>query len=257
MKTAIVLLTRGYKDIRKYEDLIKRNTCISRYLKDTSMDILIFHEGNMLEDHANLIHSKTPCLNIKFINIREKNKAFLKSKEQVPVHHDVTSFGIGYRHMCSFWFVNFWNYVEEYDAILRIDEDCFIEFDINQLFYTMQSESKVAIYGTWSRDEEFVTKELNNFTYLFFKNIIKQIIPRRSPSGPYTNVIALNLQELRKNELLKKYIEYVDRSNAIYMYRWGDLPLWGEVLTYFYDKDAQLNLKELKYYHGSHNIKIN
>jgi len=257
MKTAIVVLTRGYSDVKKYEELIKRNECIFHCLKDKTMDILIFHEGNIVETHATLILSKTPHLNLKFININDKNKAFLKSKEQVPVHPEVSFFGIGYRHMCSFWFVNFWNYLEEYDAILRIDEDCFIKFDIDQVFDKMKRDSKVAIYGNWSDDDAFVTKEMNSFTAIFFKKILNKNIPLRRPSGPYTNVIALNLEELRKNELLKKYIEYVDRSNGIYMYRWGDLPLWGEVLTYFYDKGMHSNSTELKYYHGSHNVEVN
>ena len=48
-KNAVVVLTRGYNDSRKYQSLIKRNISIALHLKDTqNTDILIFHEGNII-----------------------------------------------------------------------------------------------------------------------------------------------------------------------------------------------------------------
>jgi hypothetical protein len=257
MRKAIVVLTRGYKDVNSYASLMKRNTCISKSLKDKTMDILIFHEGNILANHQDVIKTTTTELNIKFINVKEKNRAFLKDKEKIKMYPRTNDFGIGYRHMCSFWFVDFWNYMDEYDAILRIDEDCFIDFDVEQIFQQMEKENKIALYGNWSLDHDFVTKELNKFTSLFFKKFVNKRIFPRGPSGPYTNVIALNLRELSKNKLLKKYIEYVSNSNAIYIYRWGDLTLWGEVLTYFYETKDYANLNNIIYYHESHNSQVN
>jgi hypothetical protein len=35
------------------------------------------------------------------------------------------------------------------------------------------------------------------------------------------------------------------------------LPLWGETLYYLYDKEDYSELKNLKYYHISHNEKVN
>jgi len=43
----------------------------------------------------------------------------------------------------------------------------------------------------------------------------------------------------------------VDKSNNIYIYRWGDLPLWGEVLEYFYKKHDYLIYNKINYFHGS------
>lgn len=37
----------------------------------------------------------------------------------------------------------------------------------------------------------------------------------------------------------------------IYYNRWGDLPLWGEILFYLYDIEDYCECKEIKYYHGS------
>ena len=43
----------------------------------------------------------------------------------------------------------------------------------------------------------------------------------------------------------------------IYIYRWGDLPLWGEVISYFYDKSDYLIYNKINYYHGSLNTYVN
>ena len=80
---------------------------------------------------------------------------------------------------------------------------------------------------------------------------------KKSPSGPYTNIIGFNLKKLRENVILQKYIEQVKYSNCIYIYRWGDLPLWGEVLHYLYEKKDYIKSNLIKYYHKSHNKYIN
>ncbi len=243
-KTAVVILTRGYKDLSKYNDLIKRNVFISKNLINKNIDIVIFHEGNITENQQIYISKFTPELKIIFKNVVFLNKNVVFDK-------DTLSFNIGYRHMCSFWFVDFWNYVENYEYILRIDEDCIINFNVDSIFQKMGN--KVAVYGNWSDDSESVTKKLNKFTLDFLQ---KPAFLRR-PSGPYTNVIGFNLTLLRENELLQKYIDKVKESDYIYIYRWGDLPLWGEVLSYLYKPSQHSNTTEIKYYHGSHNTYIN
>ncbi len=69
MKSCIATLTRGYTDIEKYSMLIKRNRHIARKLKDKTIDILIFHEGNILKEHQAHIKAETPELALKFIDI--------------------------------------------------------------------------------------------------------------------------------------------------------------------------------------------
>jgi hypothetical protein len=49
--------------------LIKRNRHIARKLKDKTIDILIFHEGNILKEHQAHIKAETPELALKFIDI--------------------------------------------------------------------------------------------------------------------------------------------------------------------------------------------
>jgi len=252
---AVAVLTRGYQNLQQYNTLIKRNISIANNLGSLQgIDILIFHEGNILELHQKYISQFTPKLNLKFICIKEH--AFKDDKKEISFFEPTKTFGLNYRHMCSFWFVDFWNFVKEYEMILRIDEDCVIEFNIPELFYHLQN--KTAIYGAWTRDHDFVTHGLNKFTEQFIKEnmqITLPIIPHR-PSGPYTNVIGLNLARLRINTLAQKCIEKVKTLNYIYIFRWGDLPLWGELLFYFCDPNNYMKFDKLKYFHGSHNFHV-
>ena len=267
MSKAIVVLTRGYDDIKKYDRLILRNRNIVRCLGDLSMDIVIFHEGNIPESHQQHIKSQTPRLNIKFINVAGTGKAFI-NKSYVKAKRDSDTMGIydGYFHMCSFWFVNFWHFVENYDYILRVDEDCIINFKILEMFRTL--ETKVACYGTWVRDDPRFVKGLYQFNLAFLQK--HNITPKgrindnyiddygfwtSKVSGPYTNLLGLNLSKLRNNESLKKYIETVKLSDYIYIRRWGDLPLWGSALECFYSNDEHVKLRSMRYVHD--NMKLN
>jgi hypothetical protein len=255
-KSAIVVLTRGYSNITQYHFLIKRNLAIAKCIGDMEdTDILIFHEGNITPNHQKHISSFTPQLKLFFICIKEH--AFKKEKQQIPMYAPTRPFPINYRHMCSFWFVDFWKYVEEYDMILRIDEDCIINCHIPEIFHMLQD--KTAIYGAWTKDKPFVTQGLNQFTRMFLQDQLKtdiSMIPPHNPSGPYTNVFALHLPSLRENQLLQEYIKQVEASNHIYIFRWGDLPLWGETLFYMCDPTSYCKTDKIKYFHGSHNTYV-
>jgi hypothetical protein len=247
-KKAIVILTRGYHNYEKYFSLIQRNKSISKNLNDKTTDIVIFNEGNIDPIHQVLIKKETPDLNIKFVTVTEK--AFLKENEVFTFYkttiRDIWHYG--YRHMCHFWFIDFMKFCDNYDYILRIDEDCIIDFNIDEIFSILPS--KILIAGAMDSDGEHVTHGLNKFTLDFFKNN-GFTMKSKEPGGPYTNIFALNLLKLHKNQFLKLYMNYVDKSNNIYIYRWGDLPLWGEVLEYFYKKHDYLIFNKINYFHGS------
>lgn len=246
-KKAVVVLTRGYKNKNQYKNLLDRNKYLEKFY-DKNLDYIIFHEGNITKEHQKYIQNNTK-IPLIFINV---SKSFKKDK--VNFYPPTKRFNLGYRNMCNFWFCEFWKYVQEYDKIIRIDEDCNYYTNYNDIFKLLHN--KVAIYGNWANDAKFVTEGLNNFTINFLKK--KGIkYKTRSPSGPYTNVIGLNLNLCRKNKLLSQYISDIKESNKIYIYRWGDLPLWGEALKYLFKPEEYTLNKNIKYFHKSHNSKIN
>lgn len=253
MKSCIAFLTRGYENKEKYSMLIIRNKCIEKRLEDKSIHLLFFHEGNITEEHQEYIKSFTPSLQMIFINIQKDNLAWRKEKEEVHKEKSVNfNNNVNYKHMCSFWFIDFWNFVKEYDYLMRIDEDCFVEFSIDSAFTSMINRKSVIEYGMWIGDHYKFCKDMEVET--------KKSLGKHSPmfpSGPYTNIILFNLNSLLNNTLLHKYIKDIDNSNGIYIYRWGDLPLWGEVIKVIYQDKLCYLSREIKYYHDSHKMKVN
>jgi len=256
MKSCIAVLTRGYDDISKYYMLIKRNNHIAKNLVDKSTDVLIFHEGNIKEDHQRYIQNETPVLKIQFIDISPI--AFRREKQSIEIKQ-AHGFGLGYRHMCSFWFVNFWDAVKEYDKLLRIDEDCYIDFNIDKFLSDL--DKWFFIVGGDCKDGDYVTRGLNNFSLEFINQHKNTFIFKQNdtkfPSGPFTHTMGIALDKIRNNDIFQKYKLAIDESNMIYERRWGDLPLWGEVIYYIFGSDT-LNIdKNIKYFHESHNVKVN
>ena len=251
MRYCIAVLTRGYNDISMYSLLIRRNLAIQENLVDKTIDILIFHEGNITAEHQVHIIKETPDLNIKFIDVNNGH-AFKQHKAAIEFNPETNFFKIGYRHMCSFWFVDFWHFVGDYDRMLRIDEDCFIDFNIDSVLQNL--DNKDFICGKWISDHDFVTRDLNTTTLQVIGNYTSNV---ETPSGPYTNVFAVNLQNVRTNELLSKYIRVVDDSCNIYRNRWGDLPLWGEAIYYIFGMKSLLIDTSIRYMHESHDMKVN
>jgi len=254
LKKCIVVLTRGYNEPLYYFSLIKRNISIQKNLTTKDIPLIIFNEGNISLQHQLYIKSFTPELQINFINV-VGDFAFRKSKESCQFDPPGSSWGIGYRHMCSFWFVDFWNFVKDYDLLLRVDEDCIVNFDIDIVFNKMIN--KTFISGMTQDDHPLVTIGINQFTLQFLKDKYNMDKLPKKPAGPYTNVFGINLSRAKDNDMLKKYINEVDVYNRIYTHRWGDLPLWGEAIDYFFKTGELIIDTDIKYFHGSHNIAVN
>lgn len=71
-------------------------------------------------------------------------------------------------------------------------------------------DDKISVYGEWSRDYDFVTKGLLEFTNNFMsQHLMASFILKKEISGPNTHVIGFNLQKMRKkcftHELYKGY----------------------------------------------------
>ena len=208
-----------------------------------NISYIIFHEGNISEPHQKYIQTNT-IIPLKFIDVY---KSF--QKNEIDDYPPTKKMGIGDRNVYNFWFCDFWNYLENYDKILRIDEGLHYYLDYNQIFQLLNE--KVVVSG-WSKNKGFVTKDLNAFTLGFLK---KNKINRDSivPSRPCTNVFGLNLNVLRKRSLLTKYILDIKKSKNIYVYRWEDSCLWGEALHYFFQENEYSSIEEINFFKESHN----
>jgi hypothetical protein len=268
-KNAIVVLTRGYTDVRFYTSLINRNIFIYKNIISKTGDIfdfIIFHEGNISESDKKFINDQTPNLNIIFSDLRYtgNKKAFnsLPKTENNPMCPSTrlsNSFPIGYKHMCHFWSLDFLNYLKDYKYIIRVDEDCFInEYDVSILDQMEKNNTIFSCPFFQEQDVDEVILGLETLRNDFCeKNSIRINTKFSDIRCPYTNVMIVDIENICKNQTIINFLNEIDNSGCIYFNRWGDLPIWGVILDTFLTESSYKEEKGIKYFHGSHNKPIN
>jgi hypothetical protein len=267
-KIAICVLSRGYNDINQYRSLIERNISLENSLhneKIKNYSFIILHEGNIDEDHQTFISSKTPNLKIEFWDIKTKtpNNAFDNNKNIVnefcPPNWLTNNFPIGYKHMCHFWSIDFLDYLKDFDYVIRIDEDCVVENFNMSIIDEMEDENLLFVSPMFQeQDVDLVIVGLDNLRNEYIKeNDLHNTTEFNKIMCPYTNFMVVNVKEINNNLKVKKFLNKVDSCGCIYSNRWGDLPIWGVILDTILDKNQYKEVKTIKYFHGSHNQKIN
>ena len=268
-KTAIVTLTRGYNNLESYKSLIYRNKHIFENIVSKSeddFDIIIYHEGNILQEHQTYISSQTPNLNLIFVDVKTTSpkSAFDDNKNIInnnlcPPTIQSNSFPLGYKHMCHFWSLDFLDYLKNYKYVIRIDEDCFVtKFDIS-LLNTMNSEHLYFVSPYFQgQDEQYVIVGLEKmWSEFILENNITPIKKFDEIRCPYTNFMVVDVEFIRNNSLIMKILQKIDNSHGIYSNRWGDLPIWGMILSTLVDGKHYFENKNICYFHASHNKIIN
>lgn len=240
LKVAIVALTRGYEgDLEKYDDLINRNNSIFEHVNSkisSPFEIILFHEGNItLKDQIYI--QKNSQSEITFINVES---VFNKYS-----HVD------GYTIMCKFQMYYIWDYVKNYDYIIRVDEDLIIKnFNVKSIdkmyrknidFYYSKLiyESHVPTNNTLPPFlmKLFKTKNTKFYNHLF----------------PYTNFYISNVKIWREKTINNKLKNLAETNNQI-TNRWGDLPVLGSFINHFEINSKRLY--SLVYFHDSHKLLI-
>ena len=268
-KNAIVLLNRGYEYIYSYQNLINRNNNIyDKIISKTFIhfDIIIFHEGNILKEHQEYIQTNTPSLKLNFIDVTttEPKTAFQLSKNKInlelcPPTLLASQFSTGYRHMCHFWSIDFLDYLKDYKYIVRIDEDCLVEnFDLS-VFEKMYKNNIFFVSPYFQgKDNENVTIGMEILWDRFIKeNNITPFKYYHDMKCPYTNLMIVDIQNIRNNLIIKQFLKYIDDSHGIYSNRWGDLPIWGLILSTLIDPKHYSDFKTISYTHDTvHRINL-
>lgn len=230
MKNAIVCLTRGYGNTGAYGWLIQRNKAIKEHInKENKYPLLIFHEGNIPEDHQKFIKEHSDGQNLEFIDIS-------------------ATWSGGYEGMCRFQTYDLWNYCAGYDNIMRIDEDCLILECPNDPFDLIVGDNVYlrSVYFAESHSETNAT--------------LPQRIMGLTGENPdefynnkfvYTNVSVSNVTFWLRPEM-NRILKEIAYSEAQRANRWGDLPVLGSLLNIF-AKGKVGHIEGLKYKHISHN----
>lgn len=270
-KIAISVLTKGYDDVQHYQMLIDRNNAIFNKIVNGSkydFDLIIFHEGNITNEHQSYIASKSN-LPLKFRDVREcgNGKAFSQDRnilntELCPPNKLSSWFQLGYKHMCYFWSIDLFDYLSEYIYVIRIDEDVVVtKFDDSVLDNIVSGDIKFGAplfcYYNGKLDDPDVMIGLQKLTEDFYEKYNhKPPIKFDDILGCYTNFMILNLDYFKNNNLVQSYLKDVSDCNCIYSNRWGDASIWGIIVQALVDEPYYL-LDMVEYYHGSHNRYVN
>jgi hypothetical protein len=267
-KIAIAALTRGYKSIDGYDELIKRNQLIYDNIvtkTELSFDCILFHEGDITDEHQTHINKSSP-LNIVFKNVKEcgDRTAFddlrnIVNMELCPPTELSSRFPLGYKHMCYFWSINLFDYLSEYDYVIRMDEDVFVqEIDVRVLEAIIDQDVKFAVpYICTFLDDSDVMIGLERLTRNFLdKNHLNKNLNIKSVFAPNTNFMILNLNYYRNNRIIQEYLSEIKKSHGIYSNRWGDATIWGIIIYVIQDEPFYL-CDDIVYLHGSHNHLVN
>jgi hypothetical protein len=258
-KCAIAVLTKGYNLNSEYAQLIARNQSIYETLykhHPELYDVVIFHEGNITPEQQTYIQSATPKQPLLFKVVVFNTK--LKTNESLcPPTPLSKEFSMGYKNMCHFWSFGFFNYLDKYDYVIRIDEDCIVnKIDPNIIDKYMRNGTKYSSPFFQGNDHADVIVGMETFFKSFMdKHNIK---PKKdSIRCPYTNMFIMDISYFKRNNTIMYLFQSLDESNCIWSNRWGDLPIWGYILSYLIDENDYIEDKDIQYKHGSHNASIN
>ena len=69
--------------------------------------------------------------------------------------------------------------------------------------------------------------------------------------------MVVDVEHILNNDVVCEFLDEVDNSHGIYSNRWGDLPIWGVILSTFFDSKNYEENKNISYHHGSHRTNIN
>ena len=128
-KIAIATLIKGDIGISnnwQNNSVIIRNKSIHKNFFG-NCDLIIFHEGNVSEEYKErIIQQSNVKFPIKFIEVSNFKPSMDEIEKMKYSLIDRNPVETGYSSMCKFWSYGFLKYMDEYDMVVRIDDDCIV-----------------------------------------------------------------------------------------------------------------------------------
>ena len=252
-KTAVIHgLTKGYQQLTEYNKLIERNYGIYtniNSLQQIQYPLLVFHEGNISYAHQSYIHRYQHNCSVSFIDI----SVHCFQPPEVSEEQMIEKWIIGYKHMCMFHACQVWNYLRKYTYAMRLDEDCIVKDPIPNIFQDFHNRG---LYHLGCPMTEWHLETLDTLPQFAEKWCQKiRYKPKNDPlinnksifSNVYVTRVAFWLSRGPQ-----QFFRDMAKSEKLYIYRWGDLPIHNVVLNMFTTHDRIcLDYSPLRYYHGS------
>jgi hypothetical protein len=235
---AIFCLARGYKnwEIYKYFKLCIRNIFILHTLKRNVIryDLIIFHEGNIHKSHQMFIKVFSLTRSIEFISVVDEFNLPPKFTQPEGV------LNLGYVFMCRFNYLSVWNYLSNYETVMRIDDDVFlVEIDTQ--------------YSGGIFDYAFISNEAHEPTNVSLHAYLasKGKEDLYDHKFPYTNFYITKPEYWLRRDVQEFLADIGDRQEGIND-RWGDATILGIALKEFQTWSHTRLRTDVKYLHMSH-----
>jgi len=227
---AIVALIRGGKD--GYRKFIDRTKLIRDQEWSSKYDHITIHEGDITPEEQKQIIRDTGVA-MEFIDISyhfEMGKQRVeKLQAEPPKNCFFNDWRYGYKCMCDFWFRLFPFVIPaRYKAILRLDDDVILDPDLNDP--TPPDDVMIASAEYQGLDGADVTNGMDELSRKFAKEHDLFWPSDGVWSSPLTNCLYIRM-DFARSKIVQEFQRVVDESGCIYSNRWGDLPLWGAVMT--------------------------
>jgi hypothetical protein len=265
---ATAALTRGYRldASHNYRLIIRRNRSLVRAFRfkgrRVRSDHFLFHEGNISILARVVIRLASLPLRLKFVNLgaffeKFKLETNFGNISKCPETELSLRFSLGYRAMCAFWINEFLAYLDSYDVIFRIDEDCVLNSLNYETVLSPMVEGAVDYSAgmTFGHDDPGVTRGFEDFVLEWHK----EHPGTRSPVlnlNPYTNLFLVRPKAINSNPDALAFLHHVRSSGCVLNNRWGDHVVWGALLN-MYGNTLNTNLTaEVSYFHGSHGTQV-
>ena len=255
LKTSLYFLCKNFNSLYKYP-------------------IVIFHEGDYdIRSQQEIISGvREECRNLISFKELDKNDFVVpdfidkeimnKSVESKPVPYWRN---VRYRLMCRWWIIHFWKYTEDYEYVMRLDDDSLIEEKISEdLFDIAKTKEYVFVsnfihidcgvcnYGfkelldeLYPSKKEIITKlftdaklQDNNEHFKKFKTTYEIVNKKPLESNEinlsmpimYYNNFFVTETAFWKREDVKELINRIDKSGYIFYYRLGDAPIMSLIV---------------------------
>lgn len=282
IRVAVAVLSRGHEQLSDYTPLIQRNRALDVALRHNvgeaatndnraqvngnrsehaiSVEHLIFHEGNVTPEQQIYIRARSRLAPLTFIDVSAEFAPTLPAQQESAWCQPTSKserFSHGYKCMCRFWLDGFLRYTENWDYLVRLDDDCTVaHLDLPHCIQRMQHDGLTYLTPCRQKDHPDVTVGLE----AFLRDFASQENLDHQPSianCPYTNCAIIDLNHYRQNTRFQRFCQAVHASGCIDINRWGDLPLWGGFLS-LESPEQPLNIEDsISYFHGSHRGFVN
>jgi hypothetical protein len=203
-------------------------------MKNSKYDMIIFHEGNIHRQQQIFIKFFSLTWRIKFISVA--SEFTLPSNLSYP--KGIVS--LGYVFMCRFSYLTVWNYLENYETVMRIDDDVFL------LKINANEPSEIFDYAFISNEMHEPT---NKSLYAYLDTKDKGIL--YDHEFPYTNFYITKPSYWLRQDI-QLFLDDIGNCQEGINDRWGDATILGIALKEFQDWTKTRLRTDVKYLHMSH-----